>query len=142
ATAASPSGWRPRPASRRRWSTRSPTASSSRPTSATAAGSVSASTVTPTGTRSPACAPTPSATSPRRPSPPASTPAPEPGARRAGSGQAQPFDGLAGQVGDELEVLVEVQDGETGELRRRRDEQVGHGRCPVLAPLGQRGLHL
>jgi hypothetical protein len=39
---------------------------------------------------------------------------------------------LSGDVGDELEVLVEVQDDVTGGLRRRGDEQVGDGRSTVV----------
>jgi cytochrome c oxidase assembly protein subunit 15 len=38
------------------------------------------------------------------------------------SAQAQPLQGLAGDLGDQLEVLVQVQDGKAGALRGRRDD--------------------
>lgn len=49
------------------------------------------------------------------------------------------FDGLASDRGDEVEVLVDVQHGESGEFGGRRDEQVGDRRGAVLATVGERG---
>jgi hypothetical protein len=50
----------------------------------------------------------------------------EPGQSRARSPNGQALDGLAGDLGDDLEVLVDVQDGQPGQLRGRGDDQVGH----------------
>ncbi len=38
--------------------------------------------------------------------------------------QAQPFDGLSGQFGDQVEILVDVQHGELRQLRRRGDDKI------------------
>jgi hypothetical protein len=53
---------------------------------------------------------------------------------RAGN---DPIEGLAGDVGDELEVLVDVEDGQIGQLRGRRDDEVGHRGRAVLATVGE-----
>ena len=44
---------------------------------------------------------------------------------------------LAGQRGDQFEVLVEMQHGEFGELRRGRDQQIWNRRCSVLPALSE-----
>ena len=55
---------------------------------------------------------------------------------------AEPFDGLPGDFGNELEVLVNVQHGELCQFCHGGDEQIGNGGCPVLASLGEDGLDL
>ena len=47
---------------------------------------------------------------------------------------------MAGDVGDEVEVLVEVEDGEVVQLRGCGDDEVGDGGCPVLASVGEEHL--
>jgi len=42
----------------------------------------------------------------------------------SGSGDAEALGGLPGNLGDELEVLVQVQHGQTGQFRGRGDNQV------------------
>ena len=61
---------------------------------------------------------------------------------RDGTGGSVPeaFDGLASDRGDEVEVLVDVQHGESGEFGGRRDEQVGDRRGAVLATVGEQPL--
>ena len=54
----------------------------------------------------------------------------------------QALDGLAGDVGNHIEVLVEMQDGEAGKFCGRRDDQVRYGRCPMLASVGEQGQNL
>ena len=49
---------------------------------------------------------------------------------------------LAGEVGDEVEVLVEMEHGALIELGHCGDQQVGDGGSAVLAALGQEALHL
>jgi hypothetical protein len=49
----------------------------------------------------------------------------------------QAFQGLAGDLGDEVEVLVEVQHRQPGEFSGRRDDQIGYGRSTMLAPVGE-----
>lgn len=44
--------------------------------------------------------------------------------RRPGLPHVEAFDGLAGDLGDDLEVLVDVQNGQSGELGGRGDYQV------------------
>jgi len=44
---------------------------------------------------------------------------------------------LAGYLGDELEVLIHVQDREPGGFSGRRDQQVRDGRGPVLPALAR-----
>ncbi len=44
----------------------------------------------------------------------------------AGLLHVQVFDGLAGDLCDEVEVLVEMQHCKAGQFRGRRDDQVGH----------------
>lgn len=58
------------------------------------------------------------------------------------SSRGQALDGLPGDVGDDLEVLVEVQHGKPGEFSDGGDDQVGQGRCAVLAPVSEQGEHL
>ena len=48
---------------------------------------------------------------------------------------------LAGEFGDEVEVLVQVQNDEIGELGGRRNHQVRDARCAVLPTAGQHALH-
>ncbi len=51
------------------------------------------------------------------------------------------FGGLSGDAGDEIQVLVEVQHRQPGQLGRCGDDQIGDGRRPVLAlPTGTRLL--
>lgn len=56
--------------------------------------------------------------------------------------EVQSLDWLAGDLCDQFEVLVEVEDSELGELRCCGDQPVGDRWCPVLAlvaiGLGQR----
>ena len=54
----------------------------------------------------------------------------------------QALDGLAGEVGYHIEVLVEMQDRESGEFRGSRDDQVRYRRRPVLASVGEQGQDL
>lgn len=49
------------------------------------------------------------------------------------SGQTEAFCRLAGEVGNEFEILVHVQDGEVCELGSCGDQQVGDGGCPMVA---------
>ena len=50
--------------------------------------------------------------------------------------------GLAGDRGDEVEVFVDVEDGEAVELRGSGDEKVWDRWCPVLSLVGEKGLDL
>ena len=54
---------------------------------------------------------------------------------------AQPFDGLTGQIGNQLVVTVEMKDRELCELAGRCDEKIGDGRGTVLTSISQRSLH-
>jgi hypothetical protein len=60
------------------------------------------------------------------------------------TGRSDPgsFDGLAGDRGDEVEVLVDVQDGESGEFGGCCDEEVGDRWGAVLAAVGAESLDL
>jgi hypothetical protein len=58
------------------------------------------------------------------------------------SGDVEPFERLAGDCGDDLEVLVEVQDRQPGEFGSGGDDQIWNRRCSVLAAVGQRGEDL
>ena len=49
------------------------------------------------------------------------------------SALVQPLLPLTGEVGDQLEVLVGVENNQPGQLRRCRNHQIGNGRRPVLA---------
>ncbi len=49
---------------------------------------------------------------------------------------------LAGDFGNQIEVLVHMQDSETGKLGDGGDQEVGNLRGPVLTPLGEHALHL
>jgi len=51
-----------------------------------------------------------------------------------------PFSGLTGHGGDQVEVGVVVEHREASRFCRRCDDQVGGGSTPVPAPLGQRFL--
>jgi hypothetical protein len=44
---------------------------------------------------------------------------------------------LAGQRGNQFEVLVDMEHGEFSEFRRGRDQQIRNRRCPVLPALGE-----
>jgi tetratricopeptide (TPR) repeat protein len=57
------------------------------------------------------------------------------------SADIQALYGLPGNVSDDFEVLVQVQNREPGKLRRRRDDQVGNGRRTVLPAVRQQGQH-
>jgi hypothetical protein len=52
------------------------------------------------------------------------------------------LDWLSGDLSDDLEVLVKVQDREPGKLRRRRDDEVGQGRSAMLASVSEQGEDL
>src|SRR5262245_59213813 len=58
--------------------------------------------------------------------------------RLSGSRDIQPFGGLPGDAGDEVEVLVEVQDRELGKLGGGDDEVEHRGRA-VLPSTGEQG---
>jgi hypothetical protein len=51
----------------------------------------------------------------------------------------QPFHGLTGDVGDEVEVLIEVQYGQPGEFSGRGDDQVRYRTSTMLAPVREQG---
>ena len=53
------------------------------------------------------------------------------------SSRVQSLDWLRGDARDDREVLIEVQDGKSGEFRDGRDDQVGQGRRAVLAPVSE-----
>jgi len=61
-------------------------------------------------------------------------------ARLSSSHASDPLNGLTGDIGDELEVLVVMQDGELCQFGSGGDEQVWDGRRPVLAAFGERDL--
>ena len=52
------------------------------------------------------------------------------------SGECETFCRLAGEVGDEVEVLVQVEDGEVGEFCGGSDQEVGDRWCAVVAAFG------
>ena len=54
------------------------------------------------------------------------------------SGDGEPFGGLAGDTGDEVEVLVEVEHGKSGEFRGCGDDEVRDRRGAVLAAVGEK----
>lgn len=56
------------------------------------------------------------------------------------SGEA--LDRLAGDIRDDLEILVEVQHGQSGEFGRGGDDQIRDRRSPVLASIGEKRQHL
>src|SRR5256714_9387218 len=60
----------------------------------------------------------------------------------AGSGGEQPLRGLTGDRGDELEVLVHVQNGVAGAFGGSGDEQVGYAGSTVLTQVGELPLDL
>jgi len=49
----------------------------------------------------------------------------------------EPFDPLASDAGDQIEVLVEVEDEQGSQLRRRGDEYVRYRRSSVVTAIGQ-----
>ena len=49
--------------------------------------------------------------------------------------------GLSGDLGDEVEVPVEVYDGEPGQLCRGGDDEVGDRGCTVAPQIGEQRLH-
>ena len=51
------------------------------------------------------------------------------------------FQGLPGHLGDDFEVLVDVEDDQPVGLSRRGEEQVGKGHCLVLAVFGEEQLY-
>jgi hypothetical protein len=53
------------------------------------------------------------------------------------SGEIETLDWLTGELGMRSEVLVEVQNGELGQLGGRGDQQIRDGGGTVLAALGQ-----
>jgi hypothetical protein len=52
------------------------------------------------------------------------------------------FDELTGDRRDQIEILVDMQHGESGDLCGRGDEQVGYGWSAVLAAVGEQQLDL
>jgi len=48
---------------------------------------------------------------------------------------------LSGDLGDEVEVLVEVHDGEPGQLGRGGDDEVGDRGCTVVPQVSEQRLH-
>lgn len=52
---------------------------------------------------------------------------------------AETFDGLAGELGDEFEILGQVEHCAPGQLGGRGDDQVGDGRRAVLTASSQEG---
>ena len=64
------------------------------------------------------------------------------GGAGCGSGCGEAFHWLACDLGDDVEVLVEVQDGESGELCGGGDDQVRDRGGTVLAAVGQQGQDL
>ena len=46
-----------------------------------------------------------------------------------GAIRAPAFEGLAGNVGDDLEVLVQMQDGQASKFGRRRNDEIGNRRA-------------
>src|SRR5579863_2874476 len=59
-----------------------------------------------------------------------------------GRGFGQAFRGLAGDLGDEVEVLVQVQYGQPGEFSSRGDDQIRYRRSTMLAPVREQGQDL
>lgn len=57
------------------------------------------------------------------------------------SDESQAFDGLAGDIGDELIILVEMEDGELRELSDGSVQPMGDRGSPVLAPVSQGGFN-
>jgi hypothetical protein len=57
-------------------------------------------------------------------------------------GDVEALEGLASHRGNDLEVLVKVQDGQPGEFGSGGDDQIGYRWCPVLAAVGQQGQDL
>jgi hypothetical protein len=49
------------------------------------------------------------------------------------------LDGLAGDIGDDLEVFPGVQDGQPGQFSRGGDDQVWYRGGTVLAAVGEQG---
>lgn len=47
------------------------------------------------------------------------------------------FNLLPGHLGDEVEVLVDVEGAESGAFGDRGDQQIGNSRCAVVPTLGQ-----
>ena len=62
--------------------------------------------------------------------------------QRRRSSRVQALDWLPRDVGDDLEVLIEVQDGKPGEFRDSGDDQVGQGGRAVLAPVSEQRENL
>jgi hypothetical protein len=59
-----------------------------------------------------------------------------------GLADVQALDGLAGDVGDDLEVFVQVPDGQPRELGGCRDDEIRDRGRAVLATVGQQGQDL
>jgi hypothetical protein len=59
---------------------------------------------------------------------------------RCGSAELEAFHFLTGELGDELEVLVDVEHGEIGEFGGRCDQEVGNRRRPMLPAFGEHRL--
>ena len=53
---------------------------------------------------------------------------------------SEPLDTLSGDCRNEVEVLADVEHGESGELSSRRDKQVGDRWCSMLAAVGKQHL--
>lgn len=59
-----------------------------------------------------------------------------------GSGRSQALGRLTGDLGDQVEVLVDVQNDEPGQLGGRGDDEVRHRGRTVPSAIGEQGLHL
>ena len=88
----------------------------------------------------PPASPTACAWPPRTPSSSAGARLTE--ATRSPLRQGEPLERLTGHGGDQLEILVEVQDDQPGELRRGGDDQVWDRGPPMVPLVGQHGLNL
>lgn len=56
--------------------------------------------------------------------------------------EGKSLDWLAEHIGDDVEVRVDVEHSEARQLGGRSDEQVGHGRGPVMSAVGKQPLDL
>lgn len=56
---------------------------------------------------------------------------------RASRADFEPFPRLVCDGRDQVEVLVDVEDGQTGELRCRDHGEAGYRRSPVVATFGE-----
>src|SRR5271165_3975931 len=61
---------------------------------------------------------------------------------RDGAGGKDPFGGLAGHVGNDVEVVVIVENDQTRRFRSCGDEEIGDLGAPLLASFGEQVLYL